>query len=165
VCRAAGQNPVGAVGNSESPQGKSGRVHRRSHRGSPRKVRRQRRESGRFARLYPEYDLRISQAHRAQPAKRGADGISWTPANVAKLHAIAARVPRPSVDEIGIEMGTTGSGIQTAMSRYGVTRGNGVDAKSLTRRLCMNCSNPFMSTGSGNRRCPKCIAADSGVAA
>jgi hypothetical protein len=102
----------------------------------------------------------VDPRDRARPA-----GIIWNAANRAKLLDIASGVPRPSVEEMGPEIGITAVAIQTGMSRAGITKINGRTPTQLTRRPCLNCRTPFLSTHKGNRRFPKCIAADSKIAA
>jgi hypothetical protein len=92
-------------------------------------------------------------------------GVKWNGAARSKPVEIAGRNPRPPMAEIAASFGTTENAVQTAMSRFGITRINPAGRKSLTPRNCMSCNNPFMSEGIGSRRCPRCVAGDSEIAA
>ena len=75
---------------------------------------------------------------------------------------MAWQTPKPQIYDIAQAMGTTISGIQTALSRYGVT--NPKRGGTVRQRGCMVCSRPFMSEGSHHRQCPRCYSMNSEVA-
>lgn len=98
--------------------------------------------------------------------------VIWNDANRIKLAEIAMRSPRPRAAEIALEFGTTESGIQTALSRYGITKdvtgvpqGELRDLSGMKRIACMTCQEPFVSEGKHNRRCNRCKGNDHKVAA
>jgi hypothetical protein len=90
--------------------------------------------------------------------------VRWDPATVARLREIALQNPRPPIEEIAAEFGTTVSGVQTAMSKFGITKNSAPVSRfgkpstpaNYTRRACMCCSRPFVSEGSHNRLCVEC---------
>jgi hypothetical protein len=97
----------------------------------------------------------------------------WTAANRAKLAAIFQRVPCPSNEAIGEEIGTTASAIMTAKNRFGLGKRKLVaNPKAPHVReyvqvnpkrviACLNCRKPFGSHGFGNRLCTQCYGVGS----
>ena len=98
--------------------------------------------------------------------------VRWDDENVAKLRAMATQSPRPLTEDIAKSFGTTVNAIQTAVSRFDITKGlagaTGGELKDLSvlkERKCMTCQKPFVSEGIHNRRCVPCKRNDSAVAA
>lgn len=112
---------------------------------------------------------------RAKNKEGGVDGVGhvrWTNAKREKLAEMAMRSPRPGNGEIAAAFGTTESAIQTALSRYGISKdAKGVafgelrDLSGMKRIACMTCQEPFVSEGKHNRRCNRCKGNDHQVAA
>lgn len=93
------------------------------------------------------------------PRRTASTSQPWTPARIALLQSMAWATPRTPMYEMAKALGTTMSGIQTAMSRYGVTHQKRAESKGTVRqRDCMACSRPFMSEGSHNRQCQRCYS-------
>jgi transposase-like protein len=82
----------------------------------------------------------------------------WDAAAIEKLIAMVTATPRPSNEEIAKAFGVTVNAIQTAMSRYGITKrssGNTLlDLSVFKQRRCLTCRNPFLSDGAF--RCRRC---------
>lgn len=70
------------------------------------------------------------------------------------------REPRPSFDEFGLAFGCSVQAIQTALSRFAITRaarnGSSSARAPLLRRNCMSCEQPFLAEHKHNHRCRKC---------
>jgi hypothetical protein len=96
------------------------------------------------------------------PAPRAA--VRWTSEDVDKLREAILRTPRPSKETLAEEFGTTAKAIQTALSRFNLTRQDAprsgmrqpADVSGFRSRACMCCSKPFLSEGSHNRMCTEC---------
>lgn len=95
--------------------------------------------------------------------------VRWNDENVAKLRTMATQDPRLPTEEIARAFGTSIIAIQTALSRFDITKGGaGNQPKNLsgpTQRKCMSCQKPFMSEGIHNRRCSNCKSNDHRIAA
>ncbi|EIG62906.1 hypothetical protein [Bradyrhizobium sp. WSM1253] len=94
--------------------------------------------------------------------------LRWTDDNVAKLREMAMRMPRTPTADIAREFGTSVNAIQTAMSRFSITRNSGNEPNDLSAmkpRKCMTCQKPFASEGIHNRRCNSCKSNDHRIAA
>jgi hypothetical protein len=99
-------------------------------------------------------------------------GVSWTPENIGRLRAMATQSPRPPTEEIAAVFGTSKNAIQSAMSRFDITKRQGgstgyelKDLSAFKERKCMSCARPFLSEGIHNRRCTTCKSNDHRVAA
>lgn len=101
--------------------------------------------------------------------------VYWTPENIMRLRTLYLD-DRLSVGEIAVKFGTTPTGIQTAMSRSGLTRiehrqslhpqyQNPGSGDAVQERRCLCCRLPFISTGRGNRQCVRCFEENSRIAA
>ncbi|QDM22733.1 hypothetical protein FIU28_17425 [Tardiphaga sp. vice154] len=86
--------------------------------------------------------------------------LPWTPERIAKLQALVWANPRPPIYDLAKAMGTTVSGVQTAMSRFGIVQQRRAMARGNTvkQRSCIACARPFISEGSHNRQCQRCYS-------
>jgi hypothetical protein len=100
--------------------------------------------------------------------------VRWTPETVGRLREMALQNPRPPIEEIAAAFGTSISAVQTALSKFAITK-NHAPARSGTprvtidyskpptvtnfrRRDCMCCATPFLSEGIHNRMCTECAS-------
>lgn len=101
-------------------------------------------------------------AYRARaglPRRIAGPALPWTPERIAQLQALAWQSPRPPMYALAKALGTTVSGIQTALSRYGIThQARGMANSNVRQRNCIACAKPFMSEGSHNRQCQRCYS-------
>lgn len=99
-------------------------------------------------------------AYRARaglPRRIAGPALQWTPERIAKLQALAWQSPRPPMYDLAKALSTTVSGIQTALSRYGIThQARGMANSKVRQRACIACARPFLSEGSHNRQCQRC---------
>ena len=85
--------------------------------------------------------------------------LPWTPERIAKLQKLAWQTPRPPIYDMAKAMQTTVSGVQTALSRFGIVHQRRAMATGNTvkQRPCIACARPFVSEGSHNRQCQRCF--------
>jgi hypothetical protein len=95
-----------------------------------------------------------------------ANGGAWDAAARERLIELSKVEPRPSNEAIAFALGHTPAAVQTALSRFGVTRAGKLAISRLKDRPCITCRRAFLSEGPGNRMCTRCRArGDDAVAA
>lgn len=101
-------------------------------------------------------------AYRARaglPRRIAGPALPWTLERIAKLQALAWQTPRPPMYDIAQALQTTVSGVQTALSRFGITQPRrGPMTAGARQRNCLACARPFLSEGSHNRQCQRCYS-------
>ncbi|MEH2474590.1 transposase-like protein [Nitrobacteraceae bacterium AZCC 2161] len=126
-----------------------------------------------------KFNKRTGRHHPRQPANKAllssdqlpavwidANGCAWDAAARERLIELSKSAPRPSVEALAFALGRTPSAVQTALSRFGVTRAGKLAIHRLKNLPCITCKRAFLSEGHGNRMCDRCRAAgDNAVAA